>query len=282
MSDDILAEINEAFEEESTDKINIEENDEVVDEAAEEVSEEEVNDEDTDESKSEKKDESEEDESEKPKPKKNRLQERFNKLTEEKYKLRAELEEYKAKFGAKSDEPVKPDPRMFKTERDFRDAVIGYQKDMEHYTEKKEEASQVKIQQEQSAFNAKMSKEKALYKDYDIVVSNISHLPITEELHDALVNGDSGTDLLYFLGKNPTIAEGIVEMSGAKAARTLAVIAEKLKASKSKGKKVVSDAPAPVTKVKGNSGSVVKSVGKMSGDEYIAWRKSQATKNNKK
>lgn len=216
-------------------------------------------------------------ESEKPKgekPKKeNGVQKRIDELTREKYELRRLLDE--AKKSNQNNEPQlppKPIPNQFRTERDYRDAVVEYNTTVKHIeaeqVKEKERASEIVLQNVANKIQADKSK----FKDFDTVVRSISHIPMDEALTDVILDDKNGIDVLYFLGQNPSIAEEISNMSQTKRARTLGILSAKLEGKKT-GKQV-SSAPKPPSKVAG-SAKKEKHPGDMTPEEYSVWRRKQ-------
>jgi hypothetical protein len=242
-----------------------------------------------DEKEEEKKDddsEEEEDEKTEKKPpekkarKENKVQKRFDEMTRERYQLRKENEELRRRLESREPEiPEQPDPKKFKNQRDYDFAMGQWQAKVEVIKHESEQREQTRIQNETQQYQAKIQSEKSKYEDFDRALQNIAHIDITPELHDALYHSDNATQLLYFLGKNPSIAEDVLSMSSHKQSRKLAEISIKLK-NAGKKKKVVSDAPKPPAKVKKGSGtSPAKNIDNMSFEEHCQlMRKEEAKK----
>lgn len=209
---------------------------------------------------------------EKPK-KENGVQKRINELTREKYEYRRRIEELERRLGENKPQlPEKPDPRQFRDERSYRDALIKYETTIE-FMQKEREAEEQRYENERLHDVAnKIQAEKSKFKDFESVVGSIAHIQMDEALTDVVLNDKNGIDVLYFLGQNPSIAEEISTMSSTKQARTLGIISAKLESRKTG--KLVSGAPKPPSKVAG-SAKKEKHPGEMSPDEYAKWRSKQ-------
>lgn len=95
------------------------------------------------------------------------------------------------------------------------------------------------------SFQAKAEAASEKYADFDIVVSNPS-LRINAEMAEFIADSDVGAEVAYHLGKNPTLAARIADMTPIKAARELTRIESELA---SKPKATPSRAPEPITPV---------------------------------
>lgn len=215
---------------------------------------------------------------EKPPKKEHGWQKRVNSLTRKNYEAAQRIKELEEQVrqNDRSDEPVKPDPRTFRTQRDFDIAVARYEEQVKAYDDKQAAKAEAAQAAQLQRVSTKINAEKAKYKDFDTVVSQISHVKMDAELIDLVLNDDMGIETLYFLGKNPSKAEEISTMSPAQRARTLGVISAKI-AAKQAGKKV-SGAPKPPSKVGGSGSPPVKDISSMSGDEYAKWKDKQKAK----
>ena len=212
--------------------------------------------------------------------KENKVQKRFDEMTRERYQLRKENEELRRRLESREPEiPEQPDPKKFENQRDYDFAMGQWQAKVEGIKEKTAQREQIRVQNEAQQYQAKIQSNKSKYKDFDRALQNIAHIDITPELHDALYHSDDATQLLYFLGKNPSIAEDVLSMSSHQQSRKLAEISVKLKAA-SKKKKVVSDAPKPPAKVKKGSGtSPAKNIDNMSFEEHCQVMRKVEAKN---
>jgi hypothetical protein len=215
---------------------------------------------------------------EKP-PKPDRVQKRIDELTREKYQLRRELDEVKKQIELKEpDLPPKPDPKDYtfepknpeslkEAQRKFDFDTGKWQAKVDGIKENLEQRDAKRIELERSEYQSRIKTEKVKYPDFESAVNSISHIPMTPELHDALHIEDDATDLLYFLGKHPAIAEDVLSLPSHRQSRKLAEISIKLKLAQERKKVVVSKAPSPPAKVSGGGGGK-KDPSKMSAQEY--------------
>lgn len=201
----------------------------------------------------------------KPKPKKNRLQDRINQLTRDKYELRQKLAEIQAEEESEEPElpqaPAAPNPRHFSTQEAYNKAVRDYdfamgqhQAQIRQINSQREQADVNRIETEKQTYQQKIAADKGKYKDFDVVIQSMAHVPLSEQLHNTLVMIDNPADLVYFLGKNPAIADGVLSLKGHAQTVKLAEISVKIK-NASKPKNLVSEAPKPAGKVSGGGSS---------------------------
>jgi hypothetical protein len=202
---------------------------------------------------------------EKPKPKKNRAQERINALTKKTYELRQQLAELQAKVEPEEPElpqaPAAPNPRNFSTQEAYNKAVRDYdfamgqhQAQIRQINSQREQADVNRIETEKQTYQQKIAADKGKYKDFDAVIQSMAHVPLSEQLHNTLATIDNPADLVYFLGKNPAIADGVLSLKGHAQTVKLAEISVKIK-NAAKPKNLVSEAPKPASKVNGGGSS---------------------------
>lgn len=104
------------------------------------------------------------------------------------------------------------------------------------------------------------------HKDFVNVVGNI---PLTEDSLGAAMEADNSTEVLYFLGKNPTEAARIASLSPVGQAVEIGRISTTLSTPKPKRQ---TSAPPPVKPLRGATGKFEKSPEDMSYEEYKKWR----------
>jgi len=157
----------------------------------------------------------------------------------------------------------------------FQDDDAYLQAHIEHLAEQRA-AEKIAIREQQSrqertteAFLEKAEKAIERYADFNAVVGN-PQLAINDAMAEFISDSDQGPDVAYFLGKNPTRAAQIAQMTPIKAARELTRIEAELSA---KPKPRLSNAPAPITPIGGASGAI-KPTGDMTDAEYAKWRRS--------
>lgn len=160
----------------------------------------------------------------------------------------------------------------------FRDDQAYLQAQVEHLAEVR--AAQKLAQRERAAeaekrsesFIEKAEKASERYPDFQTVVSN-PQLHINDAMAEFISESESGADVAYHLGKNPTRAAQIAQMSPIRAARELLAIESEL-AARPKAKP--SQAPEPISPV-GTRGKASTSSLPSDDDDIATWmRKEQA------
>lgn len=147
---------------------------------------------------------------------------------------------------------------------------------LEQLAEKKaaEKISQLERQREMErtseAFLERTEKAIDKYPDFHEVAGDPS-LKINEAMVEFISESDVGPDVAYYLGKHPSKAAAIADMSPIKAARELAKIEAEVSA---KPTVKTSNAPAPITPI-GNRGAASLKLESMSFAEYKKTRESQ-------
>ena len=157
---------------------------------------------------------------------------------------------------------------------EFRDDRAFYEAQIEHLAEKRAGEKMVereRIQQQErisESFLEKAERVQDRYPDFSVVVGNPT-LPINEGMAEFIADSDTGPDIAYYLGKNPSKAQQIAALSPIKAARELTRIEAELTA---KPKPRLSTAPAPISPIGGNKGGD-KAPAEMTDAEYAKWRR---------
>lgn len=154
--------------------------------------------------------------------------------------------------------PLKPTPDKFTTTEDYVEALAAYKaeeivgKKLTDLQKQGQEAMRQRQQHEaQSAFREREDAAREKYADFDEVAYNPA-LPITDAMAETIQQADNGTDLAYYLGKNPSEAARIAKLSPFLQAKELGRLEAKLPASVPAKK--VSAAPEPFTPVNGKGG----------------------------
>lgn len=91
----------------------------------------------------------------------------------------------------------------------------------------------------------------------------------------AILESDTPAALIDFLGKNPDLASELEGLTPTQLGRRIERIEAQMKAAVAKP---VSKASEPISPIKGGAGNVVKSLDKMSMDEYMAHRQKQGAR----
>lgn len=184
---------------------------------------------------------------------------------------------------AMKQQPEVPEPvvETAKTLADFDYNEAQYQQHLIAQVEQRavEKAKQVLRQDQQreaetrrrSVFTDRESNFSKELDDYDEVARNPS-LSISQPMADVITDMDDGPAVLYYLGKNPSIADNIAQLPPLVAARELGRIEVGLSA---KGANKVSKAPAPTPKISAAEPAIQKSVDEMSQKEFNEYRRKQ-------
>lgn len=213
-----------------------------------------------------------------PKPKVNKIQQRFDDLTREIYRLRRENEEYRGKFEEREPElPPQPNPNDFVDgkggfdQRKYDFAMGQWQQQMATAQQQQEGKAEAKRSREMQQYNLSIERDKSKFEDFDIVVGRLSREPLPKEsedvLHEVLCTVNNQAELLHHLGKNIDLFRKIVYDSPRKCLANLMKVSNLLE-EKGKPKQKVSNAPPPAKKV-GGSAKQQKDVKKMTAAEYM-------------
>lgn len=120
---------------------------------------------------------------------------------------------------------------------------------------------------------AEFSKSVDDYQD----VARSRDLPISQVMADVVTEMESGPEVLYYLGKNPNLADEISQLSPLSTARELGRIEAKLQLQEKKGE-TVSKAPKPTPKIAASDPAITKNIDDMSQVEFNAMRRKQIAK----
>jgi hypothetical protein len=135
-----------------------------------------------------------------------------------------------------------------------------------------EREQQLEAEKRSESFIEKAEKASERYADFQQVVGNPS-LRINEAMAEYISDSDMGADVAYHLGKNPSQAAQIAQLSPIRAAKELARLESEL-AARPKAKP--SQAPEPITPV-GTRGKASTSSLPSDNDDIDTWmRKEQA------
>jgi len=191
--------------------------------------------------------------------------------------LREENEQLKAKIAGAdaSSKNSKPESRDFETDAEFIEALTDYKankaiSDKEVADLQKEttalEGRQVALAKEKhDAIVSVINTGKEKYKDFDTVFND--KIKVTEPMADAIALLDNGSDVAYFLGKNPQRATEIAQMGVVEAAMAIQDISSG--ARKSANAVQASNASDPIKPGSGSSANV-KTLENMNQGEYNA------------
>src|SRR5690242_4173920 len=132
--------------------------------------------------------------------------------------------------------------------------------------ERQKSAEQQLVEQQKklySSYAEKISKARQKYSDFDQVAE--SPVQITQSMANAIVTYEDGTDLQYYLGKNPAEATRIASLPVERQLMELGVIAAGLKQPAQKAP--VSQAPSPGKPIK-TSGEIEPALDDLPMEEY--------------
>lgn len=233
-------------------------------------------------------------------PERDKVQERFDKLTREKYEAlraadteryeRERLEDRLRKLETKPD-PVVPDdlPTLEAhgyDEAKYHAAMAAWsraQARKEVSEALKQERDELKRTERQTAWQKKQSDFIKSNPDYAEKVLRNRELPITDHMREAIVDSDAGPQVAYYLADNPDKAILISQMSAVGQAREIGRIEARLEAEKAKPAIAVSKAPAPVPTIEAAEPAVTvkpdspESDEKWSADEWAKRRNKQVS-----
>lgn len=218
-------------------------------------------------------------------PEKTKVQQRIDELTKARRQAERDAEYWKNQ-ATKQPEPEPEPEEGTKTLADFeydegkyaqyireqarKDAVSEARRILqEGQTQESNRARELSFRNRESEFAEDL-------KDYNQVTRN-QDLTITPQMKDVIVAMDGGPAVLYYLGKNPKIAEKLSYMPPIVAATELGKIEARLE--KQKGNSV-SNAPPPAPKIEGaDSSRPIKADSpdsdKLSADEWLRRRNKQ-------
>lgn len=213
---------------------------------------------------------------------KDKVQERFDKLTREKYDAlreadlaRYQVELFKSQLAEmdKSEKaqaaPADEFPTLEKfgyDEGKFNAAVAAHYSKLA--TEQARTVAQEQLEKERQRLSHEQSnkdwatKEAEFLKskpDYAEKVRDNLNLQITQAMAEVIRASDIGTQVAYYLGENPEIAAAIAKLPPLTQAHQVGRIEAKLELAKAPAKPAVSQAPPPVNKVDAAESSSEKS-----------------------
>ena len=197
--------------------------------------------------------------------------------------LEAKVKDYEARLAppeAKKDVDAKPTPQQFNDAFEYAEALAEWS--AENALKNRDKAEQVKRaeaarDQVVKAWEAKQSEARSELSDYEDVVSN-STVNVSDQVREAILESDVGPKIVYFLAKNPDIAEALATKSVVSALREIGKLEAKLSGEKSFEKPVVtpSKATAPISPIRATKAveTTLASDGEFHGS-YAAWKEAR-------
>jgi hypothetical protein len=217
-----------------------------------------------------------------------KIQERFDKLTREKYdamrradQLEYRLQSLETRLTEAKPQTVAPSPPTLESvgydEAKFTQALIDYARTTVQ-TEAKttfERQMAERTQAEKAAtFEAKVTEFAKSKPDYYEKVMAPT-LPINQAMAEVIRESDLGPQVAYYLAENPDKAIAISRLSPTAAAREIGRIEARLEVEKAKAKPAVSQAPPPPPKIEAVSEEVDKDPDQMPIGDWVKWREKQ-------
>lgn len=154
-----------------------------------------------------------------------------------------------------------PTREQFSTDAEYIDALAtsraraAVDEAMRTHQESLTKAQQMEALRRMSeSWRSKLANVQQKYPDWDDVVDQ-PDVPLTDAMQTAILTSDVGTDVAYFLGKNPEEARRIAGLSPIEQARAIGRIEAKLSPSDPTPQREVSKAPAPIKPVGSASGT---------------------------
>jgi hypothetical protein len=221
--------------------------------------------------------------------KRDKVQERIDKLTREKYDaLRErdqqgyELERLRQQVSQAQTAQVAPEefPTLEKCgydEAKYQVAVAKYFRDEARKAATEELTAAQQAERENTRQQSWAKKQAEFIKskpDYAEKVLGARTLPISHEAQAALMESDLGPQVAYYLVENPEKAAAIMQLPLSAQLREIGRIEARLEAAKAPPKPPVSQAPPPPPKVEADA-SVDKDPSAMSDAEFAKWRRRQ-------
>ena len=215
------------------------------------------------------------------------VQKRIDRLTQEKYRLRAELDflrsqqPQQAQPAQQAQQPSQaPKLEQYNSIEEYLDALADHKasQKFDHLAKEREaKESQTRQQQEVAKLHESYTKQteqaRQAYGDFDDVVQD-PDLPISQAMAEAIMRSTNGADVAYYLGKNPDQAARIASLDPFSAAVEIGRIAATVVRPQPRK---TSNAPPPIQPV-GARATPVTDPDKMSADEWMKWRNGQLKK----
>lgn len=216
----------------------------------------------------------------------NQLHREKKEAQEERDRLKEELAKHTKQSPSSEGGATKPKLEDFTTHEEFVEALTDWK-----FEQREKKAEQDKAQSKQKddlqktfdAYNKKIPEAIEKYPDFEEVVGALS-IPRVAQL--AIVEEDNSTEIAYYLGKNPDIAESLSKMSDVKAVSKIGRIAaqlekeapEKPSTESSDDKKPETKVPPPIKSVGGSSARSTVDPDKLPMKDFIKWREKNGSR----
>jgi hypothetical protein len=140
----------------------------------------------------------------------------------------------------------------------------------------KRQAEEITVREREliaQSWGAQMDDARGRYADFDAVALS-PQVPITPEVGMLIATSDQGADVAYYLGQHRALAAQIAGLSQVEAARAIGRIEATLQAPKPRTE---TQAPSPISPVRGGASATAKDPAKMSYAEFKAFREAGGT-----
>lgn len=197
---------------------------------------------------------------------------------EREIRLEAENEALKKQAQPKEEPKTgKPTPDKYSTYEDYLEALAKHTVTEERQKQKQESEQEKQKQTRQEklqGYNERAKEARKSLPDFDDVVDQ--DLPVSQVMIETITESEIGPHIAYHLGKNPDEAERIANLPPLAAARAIGKIEAMLESKLTPTEPAQqSNAPKPVTPVKGTKSVVEKDPADMTDKEFAEWRKRQ-------
>jgi len=209
-------------------------------------------------------------EGEQERPKKDGTQKRIDRLTREKYELKAKADMLERMLQSRGEEPQGKyglDRNDFATEQEYLDALVE-QKLAEKELAKEAQRKSAKVQEI-------LDEVEDLVEDFDM--DDWKDLPITPAMAEAIIDSDYSAKLSAYLYEHPAEVRRIADLPRARQAAAIGKIEAKLEAeSETKKKPPKTSAPEPIKPVAAGKSVSSGYRSDFTLAEYQRWRKGQS------
>lgn len=212
---------------------------------------------------------------------------RIGELTREKYELKAEVAELRARYGSGAPSPAPqkaeqehgpPQLDTYNSYEEWVEAVADYRAEkrfveLQHQSEERaaQETERKAAESRRAAYEKSVATIEDRYPDYHDVTAE---MPVTRLMAEFILEHDRGPDIAYYLGKHPDEAMRIANLSPVKQGFELAKLEAKLVTPGGQAK-TASTAPEPINPVRPKERAPAADPSKMTMAEYANWRNQQ-------
>ncbi len=223
-----------------------------------------------------------------PKAEKKGVQGRIDELTRARYEAEREAKFWRDQAAkgtpgntSSQDAPAKPVKADFASDDEFFEALADFKAEQkvqqfrqQNQAERAQEADAKQTASQFDLYRARVAESAEAMPDYEQVVGQ-SDVPAAPHVLESILDSDIGPQLAYHLAKNPDVAERLNTLSPTQAAREIGRLEAQIAQPKASTppQKRTTQAPPPITPVRGGSGQFTKAPEAMSDSEWFASRK---------